>query len=122
MSFSEIFAASQQITITTFPVLPLSTVATNYTNLQIISTITGSDSLISCHWVKDGRSSNFYNEMCLPNEKTANYSSDCQESGSTVTINYTIYSAMFADVDYEVSCFFPDSVFEVVNFQVRGAK
>jgi len=75
--------------ITTFPLLPNNTVATNYVSLQLISTITGS--FFICDYERDFRA-NFYarDNGCSPNVSNADYSTDCNVSENTITFTFTI--------------------------------
>ena len=99
---------AQRITITTLPVLPNNIVATNYINLQLISSITGSP--ISCDLLLDSSQPlNFYApDGCAPNQSTTEFSSVCEEIGNSVMFTYTIHSQLINDVLYGIRCFLPE--------------
>ena len=108
------------MTITTSPFLPWKTVATNFVNLQIISSINGS--AIGCNIAIDGITSSFYDGNCSLDVSNAEYSSVCEEDENSITFTYTIRTPLRDEVDYGVTCFFPKEVATTITVQVQGTK
>ena len=114
------FVGAQKINMTTNPDLPEDIVASEYTNLQLVATITGSP--IACHYAKDGRTSLFYESNgCSPNNSNAEYSSHCEENDDTIKFTYTILPPVLDDINYEVVCSFPKQFWKAISIQVKGA-
>ena len=114
------YIEAQEIIITTFPFLPKNTVATNFVNLQIISSI--SESAIGCNWEKDDLTSAFYSNNCLPDVSNAEYSSVCEEDGNSITFTYTTRTPLRDEVVYGVFCFFPNLITTAITIQAQGTK
>ena len=122
MFLAEIYIEAQQITITTHPLLPSNVSATNYVNLQLVSSITGFvDSPIACQWLYNGSTSIFYElGACLANVSNADYSSFCEEDGNFISFIYTIRAPLRNEVYYEIGCAFPASIWTAITIQVQG--
>jgi len=119
MCFLDAFAEAQQITIIPFPLLPENVVATNYVDLQLISSISGSP--LYCDWATDSRTSVFYvEEACYGNESDVEFSSVCEQTENSITLTYTIRSPLFSEARFAVSCLFSNTISEVVIIDVQG--
>ena len=110
---------AQQVTITTQPFLPNNVGATNYVNLQLVSSITGFP--IVCHYQYANRASIFYESgSCLPDVSNAKYSSVCEDVGNSITFTYTIRTPLRDDVNYDIVCNFPAPISATITAQVQG--
>ena len=103
---TDTIAKAQEVYIRTFPILPEKAAATNFVNLQLISTITGSP--IACNWQINGQTSNFFEiDNCLPNNSNANYTSACENSKNFINFTHTIKTPLVTNVDYGIRCIYP---------------
>jgi len=117
----DIFIEAQQINLTTIPVLPDFIVATNFTNLQLVSTIPGSP--ISCDWFRDNVPRNFYGNdggCDPPTISTDDYSTNCFQGETFVNFTYTIHSPLQSNVDYFIDCYIPHRIRASIVIQVQG--
>ena len=99
--------------------LPNTTIATNFTNLQLISSIPGLP--FACDWFFDGGNpSNFYaNNACSANVSNAEFNTVCIKSRNFVTFTYTIHSPVISNFDYGIGCFVPN-LKQTIFIQVQG--
>ena len=114
-----LYDEAQQITITTRPFLPYNVGATNYVNLQLVSSITGAP--IACNWRYDGRTLIFYETgNCSRDVSNTDYSSFCEEDENSISFIYTIRTPLRNEINYGINCIFPVSASTIINIQVQG--
>jgi len=117
----EPYVEAQQVTITTYPLLPENIVATSYANLQLISSISGSP--LACNWDFDGLTFSFYeNSACVPDVSNEEFSSVCEQNVDSFTFTHTIRSSLFSNINFRVNCFFPHPTEDEISIYVQGSK
>ena len=119
--FADTFVEAQEITIATFPFLPQNVVAANYSNLQIIVSITGFP--IVCSWQILGRTMVFYQPgSCVSDVSNADYSSVCEEDKNFINLTYTIRTPLRDVVNFQVTCNFPQEILSEIDIYVQSNK
>ena len=106
--FIDIFveADKKPISISTHPLFPKNVVATNFTNLQLISSINHT-SIITCWWYVSTDTSEFdyfFMYGCLEHTRNDIYRSTCEVADNFIKHNFTYLLPIRTTLYFEVSC------------------
>jgi len=101
-------------TITTNPILPEKTLATNFTGLQLISMIDDIDVYHGCNWSflevgTSGYSGLFFfrtaNILCQNLTVESKYHQSCRNENNQIITTVIIFSMIKGNVSYTITCF-----------------
>jgi len=119
--FLDICAEAQSITIITNPYLPDNIVASNYVDLQIISSVASNSSPVVCTWSTTNLSANFYEmDGCVSDNSNDEFSAVCNEIENSIIFNYTTHAPLLTDLTFQVYCYVPEEVSQSIYIEVQG--